>query len=202
MSNIFFTSDTHFGHTNILQFCNRPFHSVQEMNEALINNWNNVVRPEDTVYHLGDFCFGGSYLFNNVISRLNGHIQLIIGNHDMKNLNAAALSRFETVQTQSQIVIENRPIYLNHYPFLCYGGSYRSEKGAVWQLFGHVHTCKINNTGKDFERLQHLFPYQYDVGVDFNNFTPISYEEVRDKINYQVENGVTMLHWVEKWKLL
>lgn len=81
MSNIFFTSDTHFGHTNILQFCNRPFHSVQEMNEALINNWNNVVRPEDTVYHLGDFAFGGSQLWNDVLSKLNGHIYLILGNH-------------------------------------------------------------------------------------------------------------------------
>lgn len=76
----FFTSDTHFGHANIIRFCNRPFRNVEEMNEALIENWNLVVSEDDTVFHLGDFAFGGSNVWKSIIPRLNGHINLIIGN--------------------------------------------------------------------------------------------------------------------------
>lgn len=132
----FFTSDTHFGHANIIRFCNRPFKNVEEMDEALIENWNQVVSEDDTVFHLGDFAFGGSSVWKSIIPRLNGHINLIIGNHDRKNLRQGYMSSFDMVVPQLQIEIEGNPIYLNHYPFLCYGGSYR----GVWQLFGHVHS--------------------------------------------------------------
>ena len=84
--NTFFTSDTHFGHANIIRLCNRPFKDVEEMNEKLVENWNRVVPEDGTVFHLGDFAFGGSGLWNSVIPRLNGQIYLIIGNHDRKNL--------------------------------------------------------------------------------------------------------------------
>ena len=79
----FFTSDTHFGHANIIRLCNRPFKDVEEMNEKLIENWNKVVPEDGTVFHLGDFAFGGSALWNSVIPRLNGQIYLIIGNHEI-----------------------------------------------------------------------------------------------------------------------
>lgn len=132
----FFTSDTHFGHANIIRFCKRPFENVEEMNEALIENWNKVVSDDDTVFHLGDFAFGGSNVWKEIIPRLKGHINLIIGNHDRKNLRQGYMSFFDMVVPQLQIEIEDTSIYLNHYPFLCYGGSYR----GVWQLFGHVHS--------------------------------------------------------------
>lgn len=183
---LFFTSDTHFGHENIIKFCNRPFANAQEMNEALINNWNRVVGPDDTIFHLGDFAFGGSYLWNNMLDRLNGHIHLIIGNHDRKNLRQGYIQKFDSISPQLQININGRSVYLNHYPFLCYGGSYRGDKDAVWQLFGHVHSGPFS-TGKDDERLKMLFPYQYDVGVDNNNFTPISWEDVKIRIKNNIE---------------
>lgn len=85
-----------------------------------------------------------------------------------------------------QIEIEKRSIYLNHYPFLCYGGSYRSNDDAVWQLFGHVHSGP-NSSGLDCDRLINLFPYQYDVGVDNNNYSPISWSEVKNKIQHQID---------------
>lgn len=88
------------------------------------------------------------------------------------------MDKFVAVIPQMQIQIEKRSIYLNHYPFLCYGGSYRSE--AVWQLFGHVHSGPTSS-GLDCDRLCNLFPYQYDVGVD--NYTPISWEEKDSKPN-------------------
>lgn len=176
----FFTSDTHFGHANIIRFCNRPFQNVEEMNEVLIENWNKVVSKGDTVFHLGDFAFGGSSVWNSIIPRLNGHITLIIGNHDRKNLRQGYMSYFDMVVPQLQIEIEDNSIYLNHYPFLCYGGSYR----GVWQLFGHVHSGPQAD-GLDISRLRVLLPTQYDVGVDNNNFTPISYREVKEKIESQ-----------------
>ena len=76
-SRVFFTSDTHFNHTNIIRFCNRPFKDVVHMNETIISNWNRVVGPEDIVFHLGDFCLGGSAEWVNVLNRLNGKIYLI-----------------------------------------------------------------------------------------------------------------------------
>jgi len=179
---VFFTSDTHFYHSNIINFCGRPFKNVEVMNETLIANWNSVVGPDDIVFHLGDFCLGGSAEWTNILNRLNGKIYLIVGNHDIKNLRQGYYSRFEYIAMQMHIEVGKQKIYLNHCPFLCYGGAYRD----TWQLFGHVHTSK-QNTGIDAPRLHMLFPTQYDVGVDNNNFTPVSFEQVKRIIERQVE---------------
>ena len=180
----FFTSDTHFNHANIIRFCNRPFKDVEQMNEALIANWNNVVGEDDTVFHLGDFCLGGAAEWTQLLNRLNGKIYLIMGNHDLKNIRQGFIQRFEHVSMQMHIEIGEQKIYLCHYPFLCFEGGYKE----VWQLFGHVHTRK-NNTGNDAGRLQYLYPTQYDVGVDNNGFAPISFEQVKIIINKQVEQN-------------
>ena len=113
------------------------------MNETIISNWNRVVGPEDIVFHLGDFCLGGSAEWVNVLNRLNGKIYLISGNHDIKNLRQNYTKYFEQITMQMYIEVDKQKIYLNHCPFLCYGGSYDD----TWQLFGHVHTRR-NNTGK------------------------------------------------------
>lgn len=186
---LFFTSDTHWGHSNIIKFCNRPYESVEEMNEKLIENWNSVVPEDGIVFHLGDFAFGGYPLWKSVCERLNGKKHLIVGNHDMKNLRAGAEALFDSVNMQLQLNIDGRAVYLNHYPFLCYGGAWRNADNAVWQLFGHVHSGP-DSAGKDSDRLNHMFPYQYDVGVDNNNYAPISWAMVQEKIAYQVEHGV------------
>ena len=181
-SKVFFTSDTHFNHGNIIEYCQRPFKNVDAMNEKIINNWNSVVGEDDIVFHLGDFCLGGSAEWNKVLDRLNGHIYLTYGNHDLKNIRQGVSDRFEYVGMQMRIEIGKQKIYLNHYPFLCFEGGYKD----MWQLFGHVHTRK-NNTGVDAGRLQYLYPTQYDVGVDNNDFTPVSYEQVRSIIKKQIE---------------
>ena len=181
MKEVFFTSDTHFNHSGILNICNRPFRTVEEMNEVIIANWNKTVSDDDTVYHLGDFCLGDVDSWARVRARLNGHIHLIAGNHDLKNIRQGIDGLFDSVEMQCQLVIEKHTIILNHYPFLCYSGAYKDE---VWQLFGHVHTRK-NNTGVDAHRLKHLLPNQYDVGVDNNNFSPVSYEQIKTIITKQ-----------------
>ena len=181
----FFTSDTHFNHANIIKFCNRPFKDVEQMNEVMIANWNSVIGKDDTVFHLGDFCLGGEAEWTKILDRLNGKIYLIMGNHDLKNIRQGFISRFEHVAMQMRIEIGKKRIYLCHYPFLCFEGSYKDD---VWQLFGHVHTRR-SNSGIDAGRLQYLYPTQYDVGVDNNNFTPVSFGQVKRIIDKQVEQS-------------
>lgn len=84
---IFFTSDTHFCHKNIISYAGRPFFSTEEMDKALIENWNSVVPEDGIVFHLGDFCFGGNTQWKTIRKKLNGKIYLILGNHDFKNFN-------------------------------------------------------------------------------------------------------------------
>ena len=180
----FFTSDTHFNHANIIKFCNRPFKDVEQMNEVMITNWNNAINKDDTVFHLGDFCLGGAAEWTKILDRLNGKIYLIMGNHDLKNIGQGFISRFEHVAMQMHIEVGKQRIYLCHYSFLWFEGSYKD----VWQLFGHVHTRR-NNTGNDAERLQFLYPTQYDVGVDNNGFAPVSFGLVKRMIDKQVEQS-------------
>lgn len=181
----FFTSDTHFNHANIIKFCNRPFKDVEQMNDVMIANWNSVIGKDDTVFHLGDFCLGSAAEWTKILDRLNGKIYLIMGNHDLKNIRQGFISRFEHVAMQMRIEIGKKRIYLCHYPFLCFEGSYKDD---VWQLFGHVHTRR-SNSGIDAGRLQYLYPTQYDVGVDNNNFIPVSFGQVKRIIDKQVEQS-------------
>ncbi len=178
---LFFTADTHFGHRNIIKYCQRPYTSVEEMEETIIANWNSVVDKDDLVFHLGDFAMGGSKEWSRLLQRLNGRIHLILGNHDVQTIRSG-VSSFEGIAMQMMLNVQGQKIYLNHYPFLCYSGSSRN----TWQLFGHVHTCS-NNNGKDSSRLKMLLPTQYDVGVDNNNYTPVSFDQIKATISKQVK---------------
>ena len=187
--NLFFTSDTHFCHANIIKFCNRPFKDVMEMNETLIDNWNKTIGPNDVVYHLGDFCFAGSAAWHSLLGQLNGRIHLILGNHDEKNIRQGYMQNFESVEYQSKLFIEGYNVYLNHYPYLCYPG----YKPYTIQLFGHIHSSPYKFDGMDAQTAKsQLRPSQYDVGVDWNNFTPINWNFIKEKIKYQKDNNVNM----------
>ena len=180
---VWFTADTHFGHKNIIRFCQRPFVDVEEMNRVMVENWNSIVGEDDLVFHLGDFSVDGAAEWTSLLDNLNGRIILILGNHDMNNVSQGFMHRFLDVKMQMLISIGKQRIYLNHYPFLCYGGAYRS----TWQLFGHVHTSPYR-TGLDSSRLDFLFPTQYDVGVDNNNYHPVSFGKVSEIIQQQITN--------------
>lgn len=178
---MWFTSDTHFYHTNIIRFCQRPFKTVEEMNQSLINNWNSVVGKDDIVFHLGDFVFGNTDKWDQILSQLNGRIYLILGNHDRVYMNPGHIyPNIASVRDQMIIRIDKRVVVLNHYPFLCYSGTRHRHK--AYQFFGHVHSTNNNADIPDKNRLQYLLPTQYDVGVDNNNYTPISYNQIEEKI--------------------
>ena len=182
-SEVFFTSDTYFGHSNIIKYCARPFDNTNDMDEALINNWNAKVPKDGTVYHLGNFAWGSINYWEKIREQLNGEIILIYGNHDEKYLNNERMYKlFKEVTPQKKIWINKIPIYMNHYPFLCFGGSYKGLN-ATWQLFGHVHSNPRSEEGLDHKRLVNCFPTQYDVGVDNNDFTPVSFNELHSYIN-------------------
>ena len=202
-SKIFFTSDNHFFHESIIKFCKRPFETVEEMDKTMINNWNNTVPTDGLVFHLGDFAWGGYQAWKKIREQLNGEIILIKGNHCWKNGPQSQQqydSLFKHTTQQMRIEIKGRKMWLNHFPFLCYSGVYRDINGMEYNLFGHIHTSNVNerNVGKDFSRsIDNLCPTQYDVGVDFNNFTPISWNEVNNKILNQIKSNSNLKMWIK-----
>lgn len=161
MSKVFFTSDPHFGHSNIIQYCNRPFANADEMDKALIDNWNSVVGKDDHVYVLGDVSMGNKVA--NYLRRLNGYKHLIVGNHDQ---NPKLEDGWTSIHDLHEIKVEGQPIVLCHYPMVSWN---RSHYGA-WQLFGHHH----GNLADDPTKLS------IDVGVDCHNFHPITFQQVKE----------------------
>ena len=190
-SGIFFTSDTHFGHSKIIDYCKRPFSSIEEHDKTLIQNWNNTVGQDDTVFHLGDFAYGNSQFIANIIKQLNGNIILIKGNHVLRNMNPTLYNMFSDAVYQARILIDKQTVYLNHFPFLCFehGDINLYKDNYSIQLFGHVHSGPLTSS-EDVNRLNILFPTQYDVGVDNNNFTPISWIDVKNKIKQQINKSL------------
>lgn len=131
MGKIFFISDLHLNHANIIKYCNRPFSSVEEMNHMLIRNWNSVVSDDDTIYSLGDFCLGNYTRFQLFTSALNGHKHFILGNHDHISKKKILEAGFESVQYELLLKIDDLNLRLMHHPR-------EVEQGEIC-VFGHVH---------------------------------------------------------------
>lgn len=180
---IFFTSDTHFRHENIIRYCNRPFDDIYKHDAALVRMWNSVVKEDDLVFHLGDVGFGHPKDINMLLEHLNGHIVLVVGNHDWRRVVSQHKHRFLNISQQINLKVGKQHIILNHFPLLCFSGSYRRPEDMTWQLFGHVHSGPFASEGLDTPRLDMLFSTQYDVGVDNNNFMPVSYNQVKKIIH-------------------
>lgn len=167
MADTYFTSDTHFDHESIIRLSKRPFSSVSEMNEALISNWNEIVRPQDTVWHLGDFSMGSANPASVFTDQLNGTIHLVAGNHDEKTVKESA-SGFVSIDLIKTITVDGQRIVLCHYPMREWDRAWRGS----WHLFGHVHS-RLDD--KPFSK-------SMDVGVDSNNYRPLAFEEIRTKM--------------------
>jgi len=161
--NTFFTADTHFGHANIIKYCNRPFKNINEMDETLIENWNSKISKHDNVYHLGDFAFREPETVLKYIDRLNGNIFLIKGNHD--RINHQIKDKFVWVRDMSEIKVNGINITLCHFAMKVWN---KSHHGA-WHLYGHSH----GTLPDDINSLS------IDVGVDANNFMPLNFEDIK-----------------------
>lgn len=168
MNRTYFTSDTHFGHIFALTKRKRPFESLEEMDAHLIARWNERVRPDDEVYHLGDVAHAEHAALAGILGRLNGRLHLILGNNDVREAMEVT-SRFETIADMRELSLAGRRIFLCHYPLREWPNAWR----GAWHLFGHVH-------GKYDSDPQGL---SLDVGVDSHRFAPISLAEVVERIS-------------------
>ena len=177
MPNIWLISDTHFNHDKEFIWKTRGFNSVWEMNNAIIENWNNIIKYGDTVYHLGDFIMGDLTSGINIIKRLNGNIKLAIGNHDTDARIEAfnKLYNIEDIQFGYRIKKGKKTFILTHYPTLT--GNYDNSK--TYSIHGHTHS---------------LSPFcehdmMYNVNCDAHNCQPIAWEDMLIDIEkHKVEN--------------
>lgn len=179
--NIFFISDLHLSHKNILKFDNRPFEDLQEMHVELIKNWNSVVGDEDIVYNLGDLSFGNDELSKWFLYSVKGRIHHIMGNHDrLKDIKK--LDRIEKIyEYGTEITVEDElsddrsgksHIIMSHYPILSWN---RAHHGSI-HLHGHAHQNLFRN--KDY--IWYYKKRVMDVGCNGINYTPISYKQIMD----------------------
>ena len=158
---IYFIADTHFNHTNIIKYCNRPFKNTYEMNEYIIRRWNSVVKEADTVYHLGDVEFGSLQEVKSLVERLNGRKILLRGNHDFKiGVNTWKEIGFLEVY-KKKIILDN--LLLTHAP---------TEEVGENQInvFGHIHDKPLDER---FNKKNHIC-----VSCDVVDYTPVSIELV------------------------
>lgn len=162
---IFFTSDTHFNHERTLTVSNsaRPFSCVKEMNQTIIERWNTVVNDGDLVYHLGDLCLLSQ--MDIWLQQLKGRKILIQGNHDTKERLRNAIG-WEEVHNYLEIKVEKTRLFLCHYAMRTW---HHSHKGTL-HLYGHSH----GNLPGDSQSL--------DVGVDCWGFSPITLEEIKERL--------------------
>jgi calcineurin-like phosphoesterase family protein len=190
---MFFTADNHFFHKNIIEFESRPYQSVFEMNQDMIDRWNLKVDKCDEVYIIGDFSFGKASETSKLLKSLNGKKHLITGNHDyylQETSNSKIENLFESIQIYKEIKIgvkyQNNPIdvVLFHYPIADWNKRYHGS----WHIYGHVHSM-VNYINDDNHALKNK-PEEnmYNAGADINNFEPV-------ELNELIENNKI---WIEK----
>jgi calcineurin-like phosphoesterase family protein len=176
MTKPFFFSDPHWGHPRICQYSNRPFGSLHEMNQALIENWNSVVHQHNHVYVLGDVSFTSRHATAAILQKLKGKKFLVAGNHDSKHRKQQEFqSCFEWVKDYHELHVQdaeapgrNQLIVLFHYPI----ESWNKARHGSWHLHGHTHgSYNARNEARGIKRL--------DVGVDVHGYKPVSYEQIK-----------------------
>ena len=159
-----FTADPHYGHKNIIKYCNRPFDTVQDMDETMIDNHNAVVKPDDDVYIVGDFSMGGPEVQSRYLKRLNGRKHLIKGNHDRHPEKATG---WTSVADYLELRAEDGTyLVLCHYGMRVWNGSYR---GSV-QLYGHSHGKLPGNS------------QSLDIGVDCWDYRPVLWKDIKQRL--------------------
>lgn len=166
----YYIADTHFGHDNIRRLSNRPFDSVEEMDNTIIENWNSKVTDDDDVYILGDFSYKSEDPIE-YLKKLNGRKHLIVGNHDTKLLKNPNCKKYLVEIVDMKMVDDNgNQIVLCHYPLVEWNGYYRN----VLHFYGHVHNTYHNETTRYARDMKKA----YNVGVDVIGFAPCTFDEI------------------------
>lgn len=181
LDKLFFTSDCHFFHDAIRWMCERPFESNEEQTEILIQNWNEIVPKDGIVFEAGDMAFTGNIdLVQRLISKLNGKIYHIMGNHCYQNKWDRQVIKdiFDNrVMDVANVLLKqdnNKHLFISHYPQLFW------PRDSI-MLHGHIHS---GPNSKASEKAP-FHAMRYDIGIDNNNYYPISYEELDNIITNQ-----------------
>ena len=180
---LFLTSDSHYGHFNICKYCHRPFQSRSEMDQTLIKNWNEVVPEDGIVVHCGDFMLPHNEdikEYNKYLNQLHGRVLLLRGNHDLASLDWVS-DKLIAVRDQAMIVVDGVKIFAQHYPCAAFNGDYH--------VYGHIHTLADGTCyGVDGDVTKVMRKNTYDVGVDQNGYTPVSYWQLCDIFRKKMNN--------------
>lgn len=179
---LFFTSDLHFGHANIIRYDDRPFASVGDMDNTIISNWNKKVSSNDKVYILGDVSWYDATRSAEILNELNGRKILITGNHD-KNIGSISRQCFEYVAPYEELHLPgNDHLVLCHYPITFFN---RHHYGA-YMLYGHVHNSHEWNFVKNYQRELHELDIKCNmcnVGCMLWDYEPVTFKEIDARLN-------------------
>ena len=172
MNNVFVTSDSHFYHENIIKYCNRPYANAAEMNEDMIAKWNAIVGKDDIVWHLGDFAFGSKDHVKEIVSRLNGRINLVMGNHDHHKVSFYYESGFHRVY--------DHPVVISNFFILSHEPMQWVKDGEVYcSIYGHVH---------DQEMYKNFTSNSFCACVERTGYAPIRWADMIEKMRKESTN--------------
>jgi calcineurin-like phosphoesterase family protein len=175
-------SDTHFGHTRIIELTSRPFLTVEEMDKHMIDKWNSVVTKQDHIICLGDFSFYNKEITTSIVGRLKGIKTLLMGNHDhRRSYKWWREVGFDKVYDRPVVYDTDNKVVLSHAPISIQGYT---------NIHGHTHNTKDNNNSSN----------SYCVSVEMINYTPIMYEDVLKRINYRQRNTSCIDFSVEEYE--
>jgi len=183
---LFFTSDFHLGHSNVIKFDKRPFQDVNEMSDTIIKNWNSVVDDDSIVYYLGDLFYKvkASHI-SYLMHQLKGEIRVILGNHDRLS-QLVKMERFSDIQTYQRISFKDddfnkkQNIIASHYPHLIWDKHHHGS----WHLHGHSHQ---NLTKTEYGKEIYYKRKVLDVGCNGWDYTPVSYQQIKE---HMMKSGI------------
>lgn len=163
----YYVSDLHFGHKNILEMCKRPFSSIEEMDERLVENWNKRVKKNDKVYILGDLIYKSTTPPEAYLERLKGEKVLILGNHDKWWVDKVDLTKYFSFVMRLDVINTGKgKATLCHFPMMDFEGRYL--------IHGHIHA----NTDMDYWSVLKNSDRTLNAGVDVNGFQPVTFDEL------------------------
>lgn len=196
---IYFISDTHFDHSNIIKYCDRPYKDTTQMDIDIIHKWNSVVKPDDIVWHLGDFAFFSKKDHERIyklIQKLNGNINLLLGNHDKHISNDIQFwldLGFKKVW-DSPFLFMNDCI-LSHEPIISKNGIDLTYHPILKNIHGHIHNSfekylklskedqrKLDAKHSEFGHIPDITKHSFNVSIEVIDYKPIAFETIIDKM--------------------
>jgi calcineurin-like phosphoesterase family protein len=195
----YYISDCHFFHTALLtKMDNRGFGNVEEMNEYMIQKWNEKVRKNDDVIIIGDFSWGNASQTTDILTRLNGKKYLIKGNHDLfledKKFDQ---SQFVWIKEYAELKDNRRKVVLSHYPIVCYNGQFRKDENGnpkTWMLYGHIHDTQDQCF---LDRYQAMLEKERHINISSGQLEPVPFQMINCFCKRADYTPLTLDEWIE-----